>query len=270
MQAIDGLDHVLVGVADLEAARQNWARLGFSVTPRGRHFGWGTANYCIMFERDYIELLGIVDASLFTNGLDRFLAERGEGLLGLAFASSDAERSQAELQRRAIASEGPKPLSRLLELPQGDVEPKFSLVFPAPEAVPGWRAFICQQLTRNLVWRDEWTAHANGAFALREVIALHDDPASLAPAYRRLFDEATVRLEAGVLRVACGSCELIFRQRQGQEKAGPSGFTLAVRDLAQTLEALDSVDLSFTTRGHRLEVEADLATGVALTFLEER
>src|SRR3546814_9908741 len=71
-----GVDHVLVGVRNLEAARDTYRRLGFTVSPRGRHIGWGTANYCIMFPGDYIELLGIVDATQFTNNLNRFLASR--------------------------------------------------------------------------------------------------------------------------------------------------------------------------------------------------
>src|SRR5688572_19550272 len=64
---IAGIDHAIVGVRDLEQARASYQRLGFRVTPRGRHVGWGTANYCVMFERDYLELLGIVDDSQFTN-----------------------------------------------------------------------------------------------------------------------------------------------------------------------------------------------------------
>ncbi len=62
-----GFDHAIVGVGDLEAARLSWQRLGFTTCPRGKHIGWGTANYCIMFADDYLELLGIVDASQFTN-----------------------------------------------------------------------------------------------------------------------------------------------------------------------------------------------------------
>ena len=73
---IAGIDHLLVGVRDLESAARQWRRLGFQLTPRGRHIGWGTANYCIMFQDDYLELLGIVDPAQFTNNLDRFLATR--------------------------------------------------------------------------------------------------------------------------------------------------------------------------------------------------
>ncbi|MGQ3072105.1 MAG: VOC family protein, partial [Ferrovibrionaceae bacterium] len=73
-RALTGLDHPLVGVADLEAARAGWARLGFTPTPRGRHIGWGTANYCIMFPDSYLELLGVVDPGQFTAGLAERLA----------------------------------------------------------------------------------------------------------------------------------------------------------------------------------------------------
>ena len=57
---ISGIDHIVVGVRDLEQARLAWARLGFTLSPRGRHIGQGTANYCIMFASDYVELLGLV------------------------------------------------------------------------------------------------------------------------------------------------------------------------------------------------------------------
>src|SRR5215831_15468233 len=83
--AIAGIDHVIVGVRDLERARADWSRLGFTLSPRGRHIGQGTANYCIMFASDYIELLGIVDPHDFVQNLDTFL-DRREGLMAAAFA----------------------------------------------------------------------------------------------------------------------------------------------------------------------------------------
>src|SRR5438128_10426864 len=66
--AIAGIDHVIVGVRDLELAREGWSRLGFTLSPRGRHIGLGTGNYCIMFASEYIELLGIVDSTDFVSG----------------------------------------------------------------------------------------------------------------------------------------------------------------------------------------------------------
>ncbi|MGA8399920.1 MAG: VOC family protein, partial [Stellaceae bacterium] len=82
---IAGIDHIIVGARDLEGARRDWARLGFTLTPRGRHIGQGTANYCIMFPRDYLELLGLVQRDEHAHRLEAFLAQR-EGAMSVAFA----------------------------------------------------------------------------------------------------------------------------------------------------------------------------------------
>src|SRR3546814_19028460 len=71
-----GVDHVLVGVRNLEAARDTYRRLGFTVSPRGRHIGWGPANYCIMFPGESIELPAIVDATQLPKHLNRLLEKR--------------------------------------------------------------------------------------------------------------------------------------------------------------------------------------------------
>src|SRR5271166_926643 len=139
---IAGLDHVIVGVRDLERARMGWSRLGFTLSPRGRHIGQGTANYCVMFASDYVELLGIVDANDFVQRLDAFLAER-EGLMAMAFAPAVApeEVRSALLQLQLHPSE-PRPLGRRLELPDGPVMPRFSLISLPPEETPGSTALF--------------------------------------------------------------------------------------------------------------------------------
>src|SRR5690348_6237638 len=43
---LSAIDHVLIAVADLDDARLSWERLGFTLTPRGRHLQQGTGNYC--------------------------------------------------------------------------------------------------------------------------------------------------------------------------------------------------------------------------------
>jgi hypothetical protein len=107
LPGLAGLDHSLLGVRDLEVARSRFADLGFTLTPRGRHIGWGTANYCIMFEAGYVELLGIVDPAQFTNNLDKFLAQR-EGLLGLAFGADDAAALSRALSAAGFHPDGPR------------------------------------------------------------------------------------------------------------------------------------------------------------------
>jgi len=147
---ITGIDHTLVGVRDLETARATWTRLGFTVTPRGRHIGWGTGNYCVMLAEGYVELLGIVDPSQFSNNLDKLLEKR-EGLLGLAFATPDANACRDALEAAGLKPDGPKQLKRDLELPTGTVTPEFRLVFLPPESTPEVSAFVTHHLTPELV-----------------------------------------------------------------------------------------------------------------------
>jgi catechol 2,3-dioxygenase-like lactoylglutathione lyase family enzyme len=189
--ALKGIDHTLVGVRDLEAARALWTRMGFTLTPRGRHIGWGTANYCIMFGHTYIELLGIVDPTQFTNNLDKFLATR-EGLMGLAFASDDVEATKAGLLAAGLHPDGPKKLKRLLELPEGTVVPEFRLLYLPKEETPDLSAFVCCHLTPELVRRDEWMGHPNGALGVRSVTLLSDHPSKSAHAYRRMFGNTSI------------------------------------------------------------------------------
>src|SRR6516165_4256214 len=107
---IAGIDHVIVGVRELEEARMDWTRLGFTLSPRGRHIGQGTANYCAMFRSDYVELLGIVDPDDFVQRLDAFLAQR-EGLMAAAFAPAGApEDVRAALLARELHPSEPRPL----------------------------------------------------------------------------------------------------------------------------------------------------------------
>jgi Glyoxalase-like domain len=64
LQYVVGVDHVVVMVEDLDAASDNWRRLGFTVSPRGTHSAkLGSGNYTIMFGDDYVELLGILSGS---------------------------------------------------------------------------------------------------------------------------------------------------------------------------------------------------------------
>lgn len=206
---ITGIDHTLIGVRDLEAARRAYERLGFTITPRGRHKGWGTANYCAMFQDDYVELLGIVDSSQFTNNLDGFLETR-EGLMAVALQTDDAEATKAALDERGIAARGPEDLSRLLELPGGDAEPAFKLVFPGEEAVPGLSAFVVQHLTPDMIRRPEWLEHPNGAIGIASMTVLVDRPVDLEEAYQNLFGTRHVIETDNTLVVRVGAARILF------------------------------------------------------------
>ncbi len=202
-RGITGIDHTLVGVRDLEASRGTWTRLGFTVCPRGRHIGWGTGNYCVMLDSGYIELLGIIDPAQFTNNLDKFLETR-EGLMGLAFATDDAEACKRQLEAGGLHPDGPKDLSRKLELPEGDVTPSFHLLFLPPEETPEMRAFICHHRTPELLRQPAWEVHANGATALISVTVACDDPVAAAFGYLPIFGPERLKVSDRLTVVNCG------------------------------------------------------------------
>ena len=167
--------------------RGGWSRLGFILSPRGRHIGQGTANYCVMFPSDYVELLGIVDPNDFVQRLDAFLAQR-EGLMAAAFApAATPEEVHAALLRRRLHPSEPRPLGRRLELAGGTVVPRFSLIALAEDETPGLDCFICAHLTPELMRRPEWLRPSERRPGIRGIHVLVENTAALLEPYDRLF-----------------------------------------------------------------------------------
>ena len=59
-----GIDHLVLGVHDLDKARDTYARLGFTTTPRAIH-PFGTGNSLVQLQGNFLELLAVVDESKF-------------------------------------------------------------------------------------------------------------------------------------------------------------------------------------------------------------
>jgi Glyoxalase-like domain len=210
LSGIAGIDHVIVGVRDLEGARIGWRRLGFTLSPRGRHIGQGTANFCIMFSSDYVELLGIVDPNDFVQRLDAFLARR-EGLMAAAFApAGPPEEVRSALLRLDLHPSEPRPLGRQIELPEGTVVPRFSLISLPPDETPGLDSFICAHLTPELMRRPEWLDHPNGARGLNGIHVLVENTAVLLEPYDRLFGIPQVMTTDAVASVHVGRHRILF------------------------------------------------------------
>ena len=84
------LDHVLIAVRDLDAAKDTFERLGFKVTPEGKHPGRGTSNRLVVFGGEYLELISVHDpeGDLFRPNLPSFLDAR-EGLFIFSMGTGD-------------------------------------------------------------------------------------------------------------------------------------------------------------------------------------
>jgi len=196
---INGLDHVVIRVSDLDASETLYRRLGFTLTPRGFHVGRGSANHTAPLSGgNYFELIHIEPTSV----RDHFFPDH-RGAVAIALAPDDSRALHVEITRLGYDVEPPRDLARPVDLPRGAREARFlnaTLPRIGPDAV---RWFACQHLTRDLVWRPEWEGHANGATRLTEAILVHPTPEALGPAYRGLF-QGLVHVEPDSLRVIVG------------------------------------------------------------------
>ena len=207
---LTGIDHVVTLVHDLDRARDVYSRLGLTLTPRGYHT-LGSQNHCIMFGRDYIELLAVPRPHPAMQYFSDFLA-RGEGLAAIAMATEDANAVQAQLAAAGIAAEAPLDFSRPVELPGGPQDAKFRIVQLPPDQTPGCRMFVCQHFTRDVVWRPQYQSHALGATGIAAVAVVVEDPEATAPAYAKLLGVTPRHIDEGLL-VETGSAPIALSTR---------------------------------------------------------
>jgi catechol 2,3-dioxygenase-like lactoylglutathione lyase family enzyme len=280
--AITGVDHVLVGVRDLEAAARNWDRLGFHLTPRGRHIGWGTGNYCIMFGANYIELLGIIDPAQFTNNLEQFVKTR-EGLMGLAFAGRDEAQCARELRAANLPFDGPKVLKRELELPEGTVLPEFGLIMLPRDVTPGLSAFVTVHKTPELLRRPEWLRHANRATGIVSVTVVVDDPVDAAFGWLPVFGPERISTANLMTVIDTGGGHIRFTTKAGLEQLYPAlvplpdypapwvaAMKIAVADKARCRDHLRFHNVLALKTGKGCIVPPEEANGVIIEFVEEK
>ncbi len=235
-----GLDHAVILVRDLDRAHETYERLGFTLTPRGHH-SLGSQNHCVMFGRDYLELMSLPAAPPAAfQYFAEFLSD-GEGVGALALATDDAAAVHAELTKAGIPAEAPLALSR----PVKDLgEARFTLVQLPPAETPGFRTFFCEHHTREIVWRPEYQRHANGVAGIKSVTIATPDPVR----YARLFDGLPVAYA-------------------GASEPAVAAIRLHINDKNAAADKLKHGGFSFVAlKGGALAVGANQAHGILLVF----
>ena len=96
----DALDHVILAVRDLAEATRRYATL-FARRPswRGEHPGQGTANTLFKLHNTYLELIAVAGEGPTASLLSARLDAHGEGLIGMAF---DTREADAEIGRAHV------------------------------------------------------------------------------------------------------------------------------------------------------------------------
>lgn len=104
---LTALDHIIIGVADLEQATVTFSeKLGLQPSGGGIHPTGGTANRIIVIGDTYIELITVRDpAQAQQSMLDRLA--KGDGYLNFVLASNDLEADSAAIKSRGVSIIGP-------------------------------------------------------------------------------------------------------------------------------------------------------------------
>ena len=276
-QTIPVLDHAVVNVlGELDRAAEQYRRLGFQLTERGHH-SLGSSNHLAIFGENYLELLGF-EPGRQTERAD--LWKHPPGLTGLVFKTTDALGLHAELDQKGIAVENPAEFSRPVSLSDGAHDASFRVVRLGTELVPNGRAFFCQHFTPELVWRDEWRQHPNGAIDIVEFAIAASDPQKTADLYRSIFGAQAVTDVEGGAAMRAGKATVYFLNPDEIERryagAAPTSVDGTDRMVALTLKtrALDAVEalfsaneIGFTREPDRIVVPHTQAEGVALAFV---
>jgi catechol 2,3-dioxygenase-like lactoylglutathione lyase family enzyme len=276
---LTGIDHAVIAVRDLDSAGQRFERLGFTLSPRGRHSDhMGTGNYTIMLAEDYFELLGVL-APTPHNERWREGLNRGEGLAAVALRTDDADRACAEIRGLGIAASDVLAFSRPVDMPDGrKAEAAFRITqFPA-DAVPGLSLFVCGHLTRPAVWIPELMRHANSARGIAEVVAIAANPAAAAEPWARIFGTSSVVEMAGGRSVQVGTHRLALLTPAAIEQRYPGvavpessrdrpvGLVFRVADFGAARAALSAGGVTVRDVGGGLVVPPADACGTLIEF----
>ena len=264
---IENIDHPVIASSDLDATRAQFERLGFTVPPRGSHIEWGTGNLCIMFPEDYLEVRGIIDAERFTMHLDEHLEKHGEGLMGVAFGTSDVDASYAQALEAGINAGELRSLRRNFEHPEGWTQPSFRLFAPDANDIEGlMHVVIIEHLTPELIRRPDFLEHPNGCLGINEMRGTIDNVDRVAGKMRRLLghDAVTESPDGIVLTVPSGQRIRLDKA----ETAGLLSMTLRVADLDRTERLFIDNDVAFVRDGDEISISPNDACGTALRFTE--
>jgi len=249
-----GIDHLVLAVSDLDAARERYAALGFTLTPEARH-PFGTGNSLVQLDGSFLELVAVKSIpDIPEHGPDNFsfaafnrdFLRRGEGFSMLVLEASDALADVARFRAAGLATYDPFDFSRKARLPSGeDVTVGFSLAFVSHPGMPDAGFFTCRQHNPRHFWKPEYQVHANTARVVRDVWLVADRPLEFAEflqAFANADDvvasDEQLRIETprgSIVAATPSAFEAWFGVPPSARHRRPcfAAYTLTVRDLAE-------------------------------------
>jgi hypothetical protein len=290
------LDHVLVTVNDYPRTLNDYTRLGFMHSPVSLH-PWGTSTCFIMLEDSFIELLSVthpqqlgreaVNGFCFGKQMAAFSSTefgRGEeGISLIALHSKDARHDFAMLAEKLPENQGLVDFRRKIVLSNGqpdEVAVTMGLLIDQKQPDTSW--FICHQHRPDLIWREEWRQHANGAKRLLALTYVDEYPERLAQRWRGLYaDNVVLHNDVVEAQTHSGLLRAMTPQQAAKQYAGVSlpkaigarahgiALRIEVDSLSKLCHYLDSQGVTFIADEQRVLLEPACAGNVILEFVGE-
>ena len=283
------IDHLVLCVLDLEAARGFYRRLGFTLTPPALH-PWGTGNSLAQMQGSFLEILAVVDKAKIAPpkpgefGFGRFNAnflENREGFSMLVLQTGDARADRQAFARAGLDTYPVFDFERKAKQPDGsEARVAFSLAFATHKGMPQAAFFTCQQHSPQYFWKPEYQTHANGAVNVTEVVMRAPDPLAFAPFFAGLQGKDAVRTGKNRLDVQLGKGSLtlldpagIAARYPGMEFAGATdspvfvGYRVAVADPGAVEALLEKNGIAARRIGDALTIDPRDAHGAAIEFI---
>ncbi|WP_454658553.1 VOC family protein [Bosea beijingensis] len=250
------IDHIVIAVADLDAAVRDYTALGFTVLPGGEH-PRGSRNALVVFEDGaYLEIIAFprpVPDFRWWQVLDR----AGPGLVDFAVLPDDLDADLARARAAGIVMEGPIDGGRLQ--PDGTRIAWRSARPPEPD-IP----FLVADVTPRELRVPTGAArrHANGVTGVACVSVVVEDFSVSVARYRTLFGKEPFATGSRSSRRAESALFSTGSQTLGLSEASGSDNAELAEHLANRGQGVSSVAFqgrNFVTLDHRLSHGARLS-----------
>ena len=179
------LDHLIVAVKDLEEAENNYKKLfGFHPVWQGTHKDLGTSNSLFNFENIYLELLSASGNGAGADLVNHYLAQSGEGLIGMVFATNDIDSVRHSLvEKRFLLEESTN--GQGINNSDQQIR-KWKSLFLPPKLTRGIFSFVIEHLDGNLPQSRE--LNASSPHKLDHVVINTNDADGFIKIYKDAFN----------------------------------------------------------------------------------
>jgi catechol 2,3-dioxygenase-like lactoylglutathione lyase family enzyme len=281
------LDHVLIAVRDLTVTKDSFERLGFKVTPEGRHPGRGTSNRLVVFGPEYLELISVHDPTgdLFRPNLVPFLGAR-EGPFIFCMGTNDVQGRVEDIRSKGVQVADPIQGSR--QAADGSTAYSWTQAEIAPDATPGSQTFFIQHdhtVEERYTEPADPTNHPNGVNGIFSLALAVQNAETAAKRWMDIFgleevsEDQTIDELTKKIRLRFENCYLDFVEPLAGGALsdflttfgeGPYEITFSCKDLGATQSLIETNDvLGLKRDAEFLTVAPESAQGVRMIFVQE-